>query len=67
MPDITMCPGGNCQMRQSCHRYTAEPSSRQAYFVEPPFVLLQQPNNGNPAGTCAHLMPQPEKQCHFIE
>ena len=37
MPDITMCPGGDCPMRHDCYRHTAEPSERQSYFVEPPW------------------------------
>ncbi len=36
MPDITMCRGVNCDRRDSCHRFTATPSMRQAYFVDVP-------------------------------
>ena len=36
MPDITMCPGGDCLKKEKCYRYTAEPSSWQSYFTEPP-------------------------------
>ena len=36
-PDITMCKGTNCPYKESCYRYTAEPSEfMQSYFIEPP-------------------------------
>lgn len=35
-PDISMCEGGDCHRKQSCYRYTAEPSKRQTYFTKPP-------------------------------
>jgi hypothetical protein len=40
MPDITMCKGGSCMLRLSCHRYTAtaEPLG-QSYFSEPPYKV----------------------------
>jgi len=38
MPDITMCEGGECTIKEDCYRYTAKPSGdMQSYFVEPPF------------------------------
>ena len=38
MPDITMCSGDNCPIRQNCYRFKAEPSKYgQSYFVKPPF------------------------------
>lgn len=36
MPDITMCKGENCTIKEECYRFTAKPSERQAYFVESP-------------------------------
>jgi hypothetical protein len=36
MPDITMCPGTNCPHKETCYRFTAEPSDYQAYFTVPP-------------------------------
>ncbi len=36
MPDITMCHGGDCPMKDSCLRYTARPGSWQVYFVDLP-------------------------------
>jgi len=40
MPDISMCEGGHCMLRLSCHRYTAkaEPLG-QSYFAEPPYKV----------------------------
>ena len=38
MPDITMCKGEACSIKESCYRYKATPNEyRQSYFVEPPF------------------------------
>ena len=36
MPDIAMCKGDGCTLKESCHRYTAKPSLRQAYLISPP-------------------------------
>lgn len=37
MPDITMCNGRNCELKELCYRYTAKPSEfRQSYFLTPP-------------------------------
>jgi hypothetical protein len=37
MPDITMCSGTNCPLKETCYRYTATPSEfMQSYFVNPP-------------------------------
>lgn len=38
MPDICMCKGVGCPLRNACYRFTAEPSEyRQSYFTEEPF------------------------------
>jgi len=38
MPDITMCPGGDCPLKETCYRYKAEPSEYlQSYFMEAPY------------------------------
>jgi len=38
MPDISMCSGKDCKIRNQCYRYRAVPSEyRQAYFVESPY------------------------------
>jgi hypothetical protein len=37
MPDITMCSGDGCVLRNTCYRYLAKPSEfMQSYFVQPP-------------------------------
>jgi len=36
MPDITMCNGVGCYLRDKCYRYTAKPSFRQPYFMNEP-------------------------------
>ena len=39
MPDISMCPGGDCAIKESCLRYNAKPTEyRQSYFVSPPYL-----------------------------
>lgn len=37
MPDITMCKGGDCPLKENCYRYLAEPCEYQSYFMEAPF------------------------------
>lgn len=40
MPDISMCKGGHCMLRLSCHRYTAEAEPLgQSFFSEPPYKV----------------------------
>lgn len=34
MPDITMCPGTGCKLRESCYRYMAEPSEYRQSFAD---------------------------------
>jgi len=36
MPDITMCNGANCDLKDSCYRYTASEDLYQSYFMTPP-------------------------------
>jgi hypothetical protein len=36
MPDITMCEGTGCPVKDECYRFTANPSDYQSYFVDPP-------------------------------
>jgi hypothetical protein len=45
MPDITMCSGEKCPLKQICYRYTAKPSDYQAYFAKPPVL----------GGTCEYF------------
>ena len=37
MPDISMCKGKDCPLKETCYRYTAESSDYQSYFTEVPF------------------------------
>lgn len=38
MPDITMCKGEECPLKEQCLRYRATPSYfRQSYFLAPPY------------------------------
>lgn len=38
MPDICMCEGGDCSLKESCLRYIIRPSEfMQSYFVNPPY------------------------------
>jgi hypothetical protein len=37
IPDISMCHGENCEMKEICYRYKAKPNEyMQTYFVESP-------------------------------
>ena len=37
MPDIAMCQGGECPVRENCWRYIAPADRWQSYFGTPPF------------------------------
>lgn len=38
MPDITMCTGKDCPLKDDCYRYTAFPNLYyQSYFRDPPY------------------------------
>jgi hypothetical protein len=37
MPDITMCDGGGCTIKDFCYRHMAKASERQSFFIEPPY------------------------------
>jgi len=37
MPDISMCKGKDCPLKENCYRYTATPSCYQTFFVNPPY------------------------------
>jgi hypothetical protein len=47
MPDITMCSGEGCALRDTCRRFLAEPSRLQSYFIRPPVK----------DGQCSHYWP----------
>ena len=36
MPDIAKCLGTGCPYKETCYRYTSEPSDWQSYFSVPP-------------------------------
>ena len=37
MPDITMCNGIGCELKETCYRYTSKSSGlSQSYFTESP-------------------------------
>jgi hypothetical protein len=35
-PDIAKCMGTDCPYKETCYRYTSEPSDWQTYFSVPP-------------------------------
>jgi hypothetical protein len=38
MPDISMCQGKDCPLKETCYRFKAKPNELyQSYFIEPPF------------------------------
>jgi hypothetical protein len=38
MPDITLCSGLNCPLKDTCYRYTAKADEYwQSYFEVPPY------------------------------
>lgn len=37
MPDVTMCLGKDCPLKETCYRYKAKPDEYQYYFMEAPF------------------------------
>jgi hypothetical protein len=45
MPDITMCKGTDCPLKETCYRYTATPSLLQSIYIDVPL---------KEDGTCEH-------------
>ena len=42
MPDVSMCSGDGCPIREECYRHTATPTPmRQSWFVTPPLVSAE--------------------------
>ncbi len=37
MPDISMCVGNDCPLKETCYRYKAKPCEYQTYFMNPPY------------------------------
>lgn len=53
MPDISMCHGGECPQKATCHRHVARPNPyRQSYFVDPPY---------KEDGTCEYYWEPPKE------
>ena len=50
MPDISMCEGGMCTIKETCHRFKAEPSDYQSYFMKPPHDGVDEDGHSN----CEH-------------
>ncbi len=45
MPDITMCEGKDCPLKETCYRFTAKADIYyQAFFAEPPFINNEKNN-----------------------
>jgi hypothetical protein len=39
MPDITMCSGADCPLKETCYRFKAMANIYgQAYFSKPPYI-----------------------------
>lgn len=36
MPDIAMCTGERCHLKETCYRYLAKPDIAQSWFAESP-------------------------------
>ncbi len=36
MPDISMCHGTNCPLKETCYRYKAKPNERWQSYIQPP-------------------------------
>lgn len=54
--DLTMCPAGDCPLRQRCLRYRGVPEGRQDWFVAPPF----EPSHGTCEAFVAIALPSEE-------
>ena len=37
MPDMTMCSGVECPLKETCYRYKAVPGFMQSHFAEVPY------------------------------
>ena len=49
MPDITLCSGKNCPLKEECYRFTTEPDDLQSYFLTIPY--------DRETKECKYLMP----------
>lgn len=49
MSDITMCTGEDCELKETCRRYTAPVSPyKQSYFTQCPAVVKKDENRDDP-------------------
>jgi hypothetical protein len=49
MPDITMCNGNDCKLKDKCYRFVADADPHwQSYFIDLPL---------NEDGSCDHFYP----------
>lgn len=39
MPDITMCKGDYCPIKENCYRFMAKPDAYQSYFQDLPYYI----------------------------
>lgn len=39
MPDITMCEGKTCPLKDHCYRHKAKASEYQSYFIKEPYKI----------------------------
>ena len=37
MPNMSMCSGTNCPLKETCYRYKAVPGFMQSHFAETPY------------------------------
>lgn len=57
MPDITMCSGEKCPLKQICYRHTAKPSDYQSYFTKAPVL----------GGTCEYFWREEPEKCKYVK
>lgn len=37
MPDISMCSGDGCPIKEKCYRFTAKPDEYLQSYIQPPY------------------------------
>ena len=58
MPDITKCEGRQCELKDTCYRYTSKASGYgQSYFCEPPLEI-----NKDGKQECEYYWPDKQKE-----
>ena len=58
MPDITKCEGRQCELKDTCYRYTSKASEfRQSYFCTPPLTI-----NENGEQECEYYWPDKQNE-----